>query len=339
MNVVTISPSETLRWEAYVQSSPRTIAWHSYHWNRAVGSNYDADFHPLAAEEAGTICGILPLYRMRDPKAPLISVPFAVAGGMAADHEGAAEALLSAAIDLAGRLGASRLVLKQYRHPAPGPLRVDANYFNRELSLSTGMPAVWNQLDPRNRRAIETCQKDEVVLEYPSTNCDLFYDLLLDSLTRSGVPCPSRRWIHTLLDLNMYSIAMLRRNGRLIAATMVKTFKTTVSFPLTCLKGRGKLSYDASYVLYWRLIERFAAEGFQIFHSGRLPETEDVEPYRLGWGGDKHPYFYQYYPQTEAHTEYRTKRSWKRRVFVNGWKLMPNRLAEAMGPRIVARFP
>jgi hypothetical protein len=42
---------------------------------------------------------------------------------------------------------------------------------------------------------------------------------------------------------------------------------------------------------------------------------------------------------TEGRTEYRNKRGWKREIFTACWKRMPKRLAGAIGPKIVARFP
>lgn len=341
MKVIAIAPADMARWEDYVQSSPRTVAWQSYHWNQAVTRNYDAEFHPLAVEEEGTIRGILPLYRLRGPKASsrLISVPFAVAGGIAANDTAAAQALLDAGIELSQRLGMNGITFKQYRYPAPGSLKLDANYFNRELALQMGVSPIWDQLEERNRRAIEAADKRALTLEYPLHQIDEFYDLLLGFLTRSGMPCPSRRWIQTLLDLKMYAIALLRYNGRPVAGTMVKTFKTTVSFPYTCNRTASEDSLQATYALYWRLIQGFIAEGYEIFHSGRMPESEDVDPYRLGWGGEKHTYYYQYYPETEGQTEYRNKRGWKRTLFITCWKRMPKSLASVIGPKIVAKFP
>jgi hypothetical protein len=341
MNIKTITPTDAARWEAFVESCPKTIAWQSYHWSRAVDDNYNYEFHPIAAEDDGRIRGIFPLYRLRGQHGPtrLISVPFAVAGGIAAETDEAGRLLLDAGIELATRLGSNGITLKQYRYPAPGDLKSDTNYFNRELDLSMGHSRIWDQLADGNKQEIEAAEKDELTLEYPVSNVTLFYDILLGFLTRSGVPCPARRWIQTLLDLKMYSIALLRRNGRPAAATMIKTFKTTVSFPYTCMADDREPSVRAAYALYWRVIKRYADEGYKIFHSGRMPNSEDVPAYRRGWGGEKHQYYYQYHPNTGGATEYGTKRGWKRTVFLGCYKLMPKPLAEVVGPRIVAKFP
>lgn len=342
MQVITIPEADAQRWEAFVEECPFTVAWQSYRWHEAVRRNYAADFYPLVAAEAdGTIQGILPLYQLRGPGATsrLISVPFAVAGGLAATSPEAREALLAQAIELSNKVNAGGFTLKQYRYPVDGPMNTDGRFFNRELTLSVGADRIWSQLDPCNRSRIEAAERERLSLEYPSSRVSPYYDLLVRFMTRSGVPCPSRQWIATLLDLNMYNIALLEKDGRVVAGTMVKAFKRTVSFPFTCLSDRSQESLLYAYALYWRLIQHFAGQGFQIFHSGRMPEQGEVDAYRLGWGGEKHPYFYQYYPATEGRTEYRNKRGLKRSVFTFCWKLMPTPLAEAIGPKVVAKFP
>lgn len=341
MQVITIPEDDAQRWEDFVESCPYTVAWQSYRWHDAVRRNYAVEFYPLAAEEDGEIQGILPLYQLRSPGATprLISVPFAVAGGMSATSSEAREALLAEAIELSQQLNAGGFTLKQYRYAVDGPMNTDGNYFNRELDLSMGVDRIWAQLDPCNRSRIEAAEKGRLSLEYPSNRVNLYYDLLLRFMTRSGVPCPSRQWIATLLDLKMYNIALLEREGRVVAGTLVKTFKRTVSFPFSCLCDHSPESLPGAYALYWRLIQHFAGQGFQIFHSGRMPEHGEVDAYRMGWGGEKHPYFYQYYPATEGRTEYRNKRGLKRRVLAFCWKLMPTPLAGAIGPKVVAKFP
>jgi hypothetical protein len=181
IKVTTIDKRDLARWEAYVQASPRTVAWQSHHWSEAVARNYEVEFIPLAAELDGRIRGILPLYQLRAPKAParLISVPFAVAGGLSADDAPAQQALLEAALALCDERGAAGITFKQYRYPIEGTLKTDSNFFNRELALSLGEAKIWEQLDARNRAAIEAAGRDglELELEFPSDRVGVFHDL------------------------------------------------------------------------------------------------------------------------------------------------------------------
>jgi hypothetical protein len=80
-------------------------------------------------------------------------------------------------------------------------------------------------------------------------------------------------------------------------------------------------------------------KGFDIFHSGRIPKNDATDEYRLGWGGVKHPYFYQYYPNRNIRTEYETKRGRKREILEKCWRHLPTSVAGAVGPLVVSQFP
>ncbi len=137
----------------------------------------------------------------------------------------------------------------------------------------------------------------------------------------------------------MYSIAFLKQGSVFLAATLVKEFKKTVSFPFTCKPCGKKQSNMFVFALYWELISKFTADGKEIFHSGRIPKTNKADIYRLGWGGVKHKYYYQYYPQGTISTEFSRKRGWKREVFKFLWKKLPKGIVRLLGPVVTKKFP
>jgi hypothetical protein len=137
----------------------------------------------------------------------------------------------------------------------------------------------------------------------------------------------------------MYSIAFLKHNGSIVAGTMIKKYKKTVSFPFTCIPDQTHKSYACVYDLYWKLITTFAEEGLEIFHSGRIPNSDQTDIYRLGWGGTKYTYYNQYYPRGESSTEYKTRRGGKRELLTALWKRLPLAMTRYIGPIIVRQFP
>jgi len=137
----------------------------------------------------------------------------------------------------------------------------------------------------------------------------------------------------------MYSISLLRINHSIVAGTMVKEFKNTISLPFSCTKGKDEGSSIFVFNLYWKLIVLFASQGKQIFHSGRMLKTDQTDDYRLGWGGEKYSYYYQYYPQSVIQTEFSKRRGKKRKILETCWKKLPSGIAEILGPQIVKHFP
>ena len=341
MDVIRIDESRKKEWEDYLMENPYAIAWQSFDWSDVVRRNYEAEFIPLAAYD-GRIRGVLPLYRMEGflIKNQLISVPYAVAGGIVSDNDEASASLIESAVAMYRKSeGMSGITLKQYKVKAPGDLRVDENFYNAELGLSPDIDEMWSRISQTNQEKIEETRAFSLVLDYPSDSIDEFYKLLLIHHRNNGVPCVAKKWIQDLVSFKMYSIALLRLSGEIVAGTMVKKYKRTVSFPFTSLTSLDARTNLFAYNLYWQLIKNFIQEGFEIFHSGRIPKTDETNEYRLGWGGARYPYYYQYYPGGTGATEFSKKRGKKRQVVSSVFKRMPLGVSRIIGPLIASRFP
>jgi hypothetical protein len=328
-------------WEHYVVNHPGSIAWQSYAWHELLAKHYPVTFLPLAVTNASGLRGVLPLYRLgsRPGKNMLISVPYAVAGGILADNEEVEAMLVDRAIAYAREFGSRGIALKQYKRKIGGEFLSDDGFYNRELDIARDLAQVWNGLDEVNRRQIGAAEEHRLVLAHPLGDTAAFYQLLLRHHHRKGVPCVSRRWVEDLIGLGLYSAAVVVRNGQPVAGTLVKEFKDTVSFPFTCIAADDDLHRMFAYDLYWKLISRFHAKGTRIYHSGRIPSNNDVEPYRLGWGGQQYGYHYQYYPGNGAVRRESNKKGRKRELFEALWRRVPLALAGRIGPAIVRRFP
>ena len=341
MDVVVVPKENERDWEQFVQESPGVIAWHSYRWADVLARYHRAEFYPLAIYDGPKICGILPIYRVKTLRSgeALISVPYFVAGGIVAEREDVRRALLQKAIDMAKQLKIKKLALRQYKVKLSGPLTTDDNYYNRELELCPNPDRVWKRITETNRQKIAESQSFNLDFDYPSADTSRFFRLLLHDQHAAGVPCVSKRWVTGLFNTGAYEIALLRFKGELVAGTMVKKFRDTVSFPFTCLRDQNEQSMLFAYNLYWQLISKLAQQGIRISHSGRIPITDAVSDYRLGWGGTKYNYYYQYYGYGEKQTEFSTKRGAKRQLVESMWKKIPVSVARVLGPVVVKQFP
>jgi hypothetical protein len=336
MNVLVINDSRVDDWNDYVMKHPDSLAWHRYEWKDVVQKHYEADFYPLAVIEDETIHGVLPLFHTGGA---LHSVAFAVAGGVIADSMEYASALIDEAAAMAERLQVGRVIFKQYKHRMEGELTVDNNYYNRELRIDRPHDEIKKEFSSVNIGIIDQYSEAGLSLDFSSEQVPDFYRLLFKHQTRNGVPCVSREWISDLVTSGMYAIATLRQGKRILAATLVKQFKKTVSFPFTCARGDDRLNVSHVYMLYWKLIKHYSDNGMEIFHSGRIPRTNKTNRYRLGWGGTDYTYWYQYWPRRSSATEFSKKRGLKRELLSTLWKMAPTPILRFLGPRIVARYP
>jgi hypothetical protein len=336
-----LSDSLSGQWDAYIDKNDLAIAWQRSEWHEILKKHHGHDYFPLVASRKNEICGIFPLYKLNNKafRSRLISVPFAVAGGIVADSAEIEEKLLEGALALAKEKGTASLVLKQYKHKIDADLFTDDNFYNRELSINMGVDRLWAGLADVNKSMISSANESGLTLEFPSRNIDDFYRVLFSYNHRQGIPCVSKQWIMDLVESSMYSCALVRQGGRVVAGTLVKCFKQTVSLPFTALARADKVHHQTAYWLYWQLISAHAKLGYEIFHSGRIPNNESVPDFRLGWNGTKYPYFYQYHPNVARATEFSQKRGIKRRLFSRVWRFLPKPAASFFSPYIIRKFP
>lgn len=343
MKAVLLGSDKKNDWDEFVLSHPYTISWHMYDFYKVIQNNYNTKYYPLAVYDGNKICGILPLYHIRTKRTKdlLISCPYVVAGGIVARDLQSAKALFDEALNLSRIHNSCRIILKQYKIKNDMDLLTDDNFYNRELDLTQSEEELWNGLNTQNQKSILEAEKFNLQLDYPSDDIDGFYEIVFSHHHAKGIPCPSKKWIESKFRFGDYSykIAMMKLNGLPVAGTMAKSFKKTVSLPYTAIKNQDHTSEIFAYKMYWDLIRRLKQEGLEICHSGRIPNNDTVDCYRLGWGGTKYPYYYQYYPNTNTKTEFSVKRGRKRKLFESFWRKLPKAIVKAVGPSIVKQFP
>lgn len=329
-------------WDRFVNEHPDTISWHLYDWHQILQQHYGLQFFPIAAFEGNDIQGVLPLYYVNTLRSgpALMSIPYFVAGGIVASNEAAQHKLLDRATELSKELKGAPITLKQYGVQVSGDLTTDSGYYNRELPLSRGLGHIWSNMDRVNRDFIDKTEEEDLILEYPSDDFQVFYQVLRQFHWAQGVPCASYDWVHRLVGTGMYKIALLRGGQEIVAATLVKRFKDTVSCPFTCVVGRSPENIRYAFRLYWDLMSRLENESVEVFHSGRIPNDNKVPLYRLGWGGKEVRYYYQYYGNKgETKTETKQKRGWMRTTGTTIWKTLPSPILGVLDPIIIRQFP
>lgn len=340
MQAVVVEEKNKADWDRFVECSPKVISWHIYDWFKVPAAYYGLDYYPLAVYDGGEVRGILPLYRVRTLRTgpALISVPYVVAGGIVAETREIEQALLQRAVEMSEEMGSIPITLKQYKEKVDGDFTTDESYYNRELTLTPDIDDLWNRISEHNREQIQLTEGENYTFEYPSQDFDGFYRALLQHHRIAGVPAPTRKWVRHLRDTGLYVVALLKRGNTVLAASMAKEFKDTVSFPFTSLPSPNPADEKYAYRLTWELLKDLAGRGIRIAHSGRIPDSEDVPQYRLGWGGEKNRYYYQYYGYS-GKTESSSKRGSRRDLFKTVWRRTPIALSQLVGGVINKQFP
>src|SRR5689334_3007040 len=102
------------RWDSFVTSCGQATFFHRAGWQKIVRGIFRHQTYFLYAERAGSIEGVLPLAHVNSLMFgnALVSLPFAVYGGVAAATKEAADALEAEAQNIARRLGVDHLELR-----------------------------------------------------------------------------------------------------------------------------------------------------------------------------------------------------------------------------------
>src|SRR5688572_28998860 len=102
------------RWDAFVARCAQATFFHRSAWQGVISATFGHRTHYLYAERAGRIEAVLPLVHVRSLLFgnALVSIPFGVYGGVAAEIPEAGDALENEAQALAERLGVDHLELR-----------------------------------------------------------------------------------------------------------------------------------------------------------------------------------------------------------------------------------
>ena len=189
-----------LRWDAFVMACPQASFFHRAGWQAVLRDVFKHDTYFLYAERDGCIEGVLPLAQVKSLLFghSLVGLPFTVYGGVAASNPAAADALEAQAQQIAQRLGAEHLELRnvQRRHD-DWPLQDLYVTFRKEILADeeANMLAI-----PRKQRAmVRKGIKNELKADIDA-NADRFFDLYADNVHRHGTPAMPKKYFQALLD-------------------------------------------------------------------------------------------------------------------------------------------
>ncbi|MCB9851005.1 MAG: GNAT family N-acetyltransferase [Phycisphaerales bacterium] len=163
LRVERLTLRERHTWDRYVSLHAGGTFFHLSGWMASVCDVFPHEPHYLMARRGDRVVGVLPLFvvRSRIGGTMLVSVPYAVAGGIVCDDEAARDALTSAMRELAATVGAGVIDLRCERdlyRPLPDSrgsdwLVVDVDThvtFKRELPTDVDDVLSWL---PRKARA------------------------------------------------------------------------------------------------------------------------------------------------------------------------------------------
>ena len=324
-------------WDQFVVQCPEATFFHRAGWQKIVQDVFRHDTYFLYAEEGGHIQGVLPLAHVNSWLFgnSLVSLPFAVYGGVAASSGEAADALEREAQSIATRLGVAHLELRNVnqRH-ADWPAQDLYVTFRKgiESEEEANMLAI-----PRKQRAMVRKGIKNGLTSDIDTGVDRFFALYADNVHRHGTPAMPKRYFKALqsefgADCEVMTVA--GPDGQVLSSVMSFYFRDEV-LPYYAGDDESARHLAANDFKYWELMRRSCARGLKVFDYGRSKQGTGSYAFKKNWGFEPTPLRYEYCLYKRDAIPQNNPSNAKYKLLIATWRRMPIGLANWLGPFIV----
>lgn len=331
-------PEDREPWERFVLGCPQATFFHRIGWREILEGVFRHTCHYLLAERNGRIVGVLPLAHVKSVLFgdALVSLPFAVYGGVAADDADATRRLHEAATELGARLGVQHLELRNRQPVEP--------QWPRQNLYVTFRKALFPQVEanllaiPRKQRAMvrKGMQRQLHALVDPDT--ERFFDLYADNQHRHGTPPHSRQYFRALRRVfgdDCEILLVLGPGGRAVSGVMSFYFRDEV-LPYYAGDLTEARDLAANDFKYWELMRRGCERGLTVFDYGRSKLGTGSFDFKRNWGFEPQALHYEYRLFSAETVPQNNPANPKYRAAIDLWRRLPRGLVNAVGP-VLAR--
>ena len=325
------------RWDAFVERCPEATFFHRAAWQRILSEVFGHRTHFLFAERAGVFEGVLPLAQVKSLLFgnSLVSLPFAVYGGIAASDAAAAAALEREAQALARQLGVAHLEFRNIcpRHPE-WPRQDLYVRFRKEIApdVEANLLAIPRKQRAMVRKGIKNGLRSEI-----DQDAGRFFALYADNVHRHGTPAMPKRYfdaLHEVFAEDCEVLTVVDAGGRPLSSVLSFYFRDEV---LPYYAGDKPAARDlaANDFKYWELMRRSCERGLHVFDYGRSKQGTGSYSFKKNWGFEPQPLAYEYCLYRRDSIPQHNPANAKYRLLIDTWRRMPIGLANWLGPFIV----
>lgn len=330
-------PAAAERWDSFVADCPSATFFHKAGWQAIVKEVFGHTAYCLYAERDGAIEGLLPLAHVNSLLFgnSLVSLPFAVYGGVAAKTADAADALEAKAQKIARQLGVDHLELRNVtqRHPDWPTQDLYVTFRkNLEKDVDANMQAIPRKQRAMVRKGIKNGLRSEI-----DASVDRFFTLYADNVLRHGTPAMPKRYFAKLLEIfgkDCDVLTVVDPEGRPISSVLSFYFRDEI-LPYYAGDDVAARELAGNDFKYWELMRRACERGLRVFDYGRSKQGTGSYSFKKNWGFEPKPLYYEYCLYRRDSIPQNNPSNAKYRLFIEGWRRLPVGVANWLGPFIV----
>ena len=325
------------RWDGFVQACPAATFFHRAGWQKILREVFRHETYFLYGEVDGRIVGVLPLAHVNSLLFgnSLVSLPFAVYGGVAANSAAAGEALEAQAQTIARKLGVDHLELRHVsaRHP-DWPVQQLYVTFRKAILAE---PEANLQAIPRKQRAMVRKGIKNGLRAAFDDNVERFFGLYADNMHRHGTPALPKRYFQTLRDefgADCDVLTVTAPDGRPLSSVLSFYFRDEV-LPYYAGDDESARELAANDFKYWELMRRAGERGIGVFDYGRSKQGTGSYAFKKNWGFEPTPLHYEYCLYKRDAIPQNNPANAKYRLLIETWRRLPIGVANWLGPFVV----
>jgi len=313
-------------------------------WSQVVRQIYHYPIYRFETENENEVTGILALTHVRHPIFGnyLTTSPFGSYGGFAFSDPEARDLLLAEARMLVAEVGAEYVNIRWsgdtsdeaapsgwIQHPVYATYRLDLN-----ADPETLMPAFSS--DHRNH--IRKSQKKGFIIKFGHLDLlDDAYEALARSMHELGSPYHAKTYLRALAESlgdTLEFAVLYTPNGKLAGAgVFILHGKVATNLHANILR-RYRSDYAGEY-LYWKVIERYCQQGYQVFDMGRSLLGSGNETFKMKWKPRKEMLAYWYTLKSGVALPELNQKNPKFAFAISAWKRLPAFIIRPLGPFLI----
>ena len=335
LHVRPFEPADRDRWDDYVRRAPGSHFGQLVAWREITSRSYGVAARYLVAEADGRIRGVLPLFRKVGRGGQLFSAP----GGLLADDDAVAQALLEPAREEVRRDGLLWLELRDQKRAWPG-LETNDEHVTMVLELAESPEAQWKSFDAKLRNQIRKGEKAGFAKRWGHAEAGTFHRVLLEHMRDLGTPVRGERYYRLVLEQlgEAADVLVLEREGAPAGAMFTVAHAGTMTDPWAS-SLRRHYAHCPNQVLYWEALQRAFAKGLRKFDFGRSQWDSGTFLFKQQWGAQPVPLHYQYVLGSAGRMPTLASQKGSFDLAVKLWKKLPVPLAGLLGEPAKRMFP
>ena len=337
-----VSEVADAQWNAFVQAHPAATVYHQAEWPRLLARVFRRDLRMLAATVNGRVTGVLPVigFRSRVFGTYAVSLPFVNYGGVLANDDASASALLDAAVGAARAWGASHVEL---RHTARHfeSLQQKNHKVGMTMPLLADAEAQWQKLDRKLRNQVRKAEKSGLTVTVGGrADVDGFYEVFSRNMRDLGTPVYPKQFFAEMLATfpEQARVFTVMHRGQPVAASVTQVFRDTFEVP-SASSLREFRTLCPNILLYWEMVRFAVSAGLKTFDFGRSTPGDGTYLFKEQWGGQPSPLVWEYWTANGAALPDRTRENPRFAAAIAAWQRLPVPLATALGPAISRNLP